>query len=84
MSAIDAVEEQENTNWGDNYTPSKDSPNFVAFHGRRQARIINGQNPMDNPLHGFTYTRGRTTPIDYRLRVYIRSQGICDLNAMGS
>ena len=49
MSAIELAEEQENTNWGDNYSPSKDSPTFVAFHGRRQARIINGQNPMDNP-----------------------------------
>ena len=49
MSAIELAEEQENTNWGDNYSPSKDSPTFVAFHGRRQARIINGQNPVNNP-----------------------------------
>ena len=35
--------------WGIKYTPSKDSPSFVALHGRRYARILNGQDPEKNP-----------------------------------
>ena len=36
--------------WGSNYTPSKDTPNGrVEIVGRRQARILHGQDPQKNP-----------------------------------
>ena len=35
--------------WGVNYTPTKDDPEFVEFHGRRRARMLNGQDPQKNP-----------------------------------
>ena len=33
----------------DNYTPSKDDPEVVAFFGRRHMRIANGQDPERHP-----------------------------------
>ena len=33
----------------DNYSPSNESPSLVAFFGRRRLRIINGQDPEQNP-----------------------------------
>ena len=37
-------------NWGSNCTPSKDTPNgWVQVVGRRQARILHGQDPVKNP-----------------------------------
>ena len=35
--------------WGANYTPTKDDPEYVEFHGRRRARILHGQDPQKNP-----------------------------------
>ena len=35
--------------WGLNYSPSMSSPGFIAIHGRRRARILNGQDPTEHP-----------------------------------
>ena len=48
--------------WGANYTPTKDDPEFVEFHGRRRARILNGQDPQKNP-EKFTPV---VNPLDYK------------------
>ena len=48
--------------WGVNYTPTKDDPEFVEFHGRRRARMLNGQDPQKNP-EKFTPV---VNPLDYK------------------
>ena len=57
--------------WGANYTPTKDDPEFVEFHGRRRARILNGQDPQKNP-EKFTPLAGGQPP---RVQVAIRPRG---------
>ena len=46
----------------DNYTPSKEDPDVVAFVGRRNLRIANGQDPERNP-EKFT---PRVNPMEFK------------------
>ena len=49
-TTMDAPPSPDPPNWGCNYTPSKDTPNgWVQVVGRRQARILHGQDPVKNP-----------------------------------